>query len=362
MAGSSNYLQRSLSLGRKIVFISLIMGLFYSVVEYYVSRWTGDPKAYLPLLVRVMMAATGVGMSIALLEIATGPFFRRKPFFYIVFLRALLYAVIITLWLVAINGVWESSLQGITFMEGLAHYLASGFYLVNLVTVMVLFSLVLGIYQVNTLHRKGELWRFILGRYHRPREIERMFCFIDLNASTTLAEKMGHLTFGAFLKDYYESLTEAIRYTDAEVYQYVGDEIVLSWPVKVKTDTARIIASIFMMEDLVEARSRTFLQHYGHVPEFKAGLHGGTVLVTWVGEVRREILYMGDVLNTTARIRGECQRLDTGLLVSDYIRQKTTPAAFSFELADELILRGKEQPVRVYRVARLKRHKNASFP
>lgn len=350
MSTSTRFLHRGFALGKKILLYAYIFGLLYTVVEYYVMRWLDDPVAYLPLLIRVAIAGTGVGLGIALFEVLFNSFFRKKPFLFTVLIRAVVYSVIITLWLILINGVWESILMDATFREGLSHYLESGLYVINLITTMLLFSLALGMYQVNRLHRKGELRRFILGRYHRPREIERIFCFIDLNASTTLAEKMGNLKFGAFLKDYYSDLTEAILYSGAEVYQYVGDEIVLSWAAGKKPDIGKIIDSVFMMKQSIAQKSKRYTERYGHLPGFKAGLHGGPVVVTWVGEVRKEILYIGDVLNTTARIRSECQRLQSDFLVSGYIRDRAGETRHEFEFAEELVPRGKEQAIRVYRV------------
>ncbi len=55
------------------------------------------------------------------------------------------------------------------------------------------------------------------------------------------------------------------------------------------------------------------------VPEFKAALHGGNVVVSEVGKYKSEIAYHGDVLNTTARILSKCHELQSELLVSDWV-------------------------------------------
>jgi len=49
-----------------------------------------------------------------------------------------------------------------------------------------------------------------------------------------------------------------------------------------------------------------YLSKYGRVPVFKAGIHGGKVMALEVGSVKKELAYLGDIVNTTARIQGEC--------------------------------------------------------
>jgi adenylate cyclase len=85
-----------------------------------------------------------------------------------------------------------------------------------------------GLREIDSLHRKGELLNFVLGRYNTPREVDRIFCFIDLKSSNSIPEKIGHARYAMFLKDYYYDITEPLRNTKADIYQYIGDEIILS--------------------------------------------------------------------------------------------------------------------------------------
>lgn len=57
-------------------------------------------------------------------------------------------------------------------------------------------------------------------------------------------------------------------------------------------------------------------EYYGLVPEFKAGAHSGEVIAAEIGDLKKGIVFSGDVLNTAARIQGECNRLGRRLLVS----------------------------------------------
>ena len=103
----------------------------------------------------------------------------------------------------------------------------------------------------------------------------------------------------------------------AEIYKYLGDGAILTWPAVVGSD--RCIACFFALEDRVRARTDRYRARYGRGPTFRAGLHRGPVLVTEIGDFRREIAYYGDVLNTAARIQAQCSELGASLLVSPAI-------------------------------------------
>jgi adenylate cyclase len=52
--------------------------------------------------------------------------------------------------------------------------------------------------QVNKKFGPGNLLNMFLGRYHHPQIEDRIFLFIDLNDSTTIAEKLGHIKYSRF--------------------------------------------------------------------------------------------------------------------------------------------------------------------
>ena len=229
------------------------------------------------------------------------------------------------------------------------YYITDDMFVINLTTGFSLVVLAVGLSQINSLHKKGEIFKFIIGRYHTPREVERIFCFIDLKNSTTIAEKLGHVRFAMFLKDYYADITEALRQTEAEIYQYVGDEVVLNWPFKSGLRNNNMINCYFEMKKTIEGVKQKYLEKYGVYPEFKAGLHGGKVIVTWIGELKKEIVYIGDVVNTTARIQEDCKRLDKDFLISENLLDKTDMLGnIQSTFVEETTPRGKENPIRLY--------------
>ena len=75
----------------------------------------------------------------------------------------------------------------------------------------------------------GVLINFFTGKYHKPIEENRIFLFLDMKSSTTIAEQLGHIRYFELLREYYAGMSDAIVQYAGEVYQYVGDEIIVSW-------------------------------------------------------------------------------------------------------------------------------------
>ena len=84
------------------------------------------------------------------------------------------------------------------------------------------------VFQMNIKFGHGSLWKIITGKYRRPKEENRVFMFVDLNSSTTIAERLGTRNYHRLLKDFFANITNPIVDNYGEIYQYVGDEVV--WP------------------------------------------------------------------------------------------------------------------------------------
>ena len=327
-----------------------LIGVTYGTIEYLIRIKTGDdPQLYVPLLLRASAAGSSVMASIFIFEILFRTWFRKRRFIYLVLMRSIAYTFIITFWLTVTNGVWYLVNDGIPFFEELVNYFVDDMYVINVTSVFIVAIIITGLREINSLHGEGQLRNFVLGRYHTPREVELIFCFIDLKGSTTIAENLGHLKFAMFLRDYFSDISEAIQKTNARIYQYVGDEIILSWTYKKGLKNNNMINCFFEMEDLIESLKPRYIEKYGVYPEFRAGLHGGKAIVTWVGELKKEIVYVGDVLNTTARIQEDCKRLGKKFLISEELLNKVNDLKnIKAQFVDETTLRGKKKQVKLY--------------
>jgi adenylate cyclase len=78
------------------------------------------------------------------------------------------------------------------------------------VVMAMLASIVVNIlFAVNQLLGPGVLFNFLIGRYRRPQREERLFLFLDICHSTTIAEQIGDLKFHAYLDDFFRMVCSA---------------------------------------------------------------------------------------------------------------------------------------------------------
>ena len=219
----------------------------------------------------------------------------------------------------------------------------------TILAIIFIFIILIGIDQSETWHALNLFARSSDGQQLSSTEERRIFCFIDLKGSTAIAERLGHLQFSNFLKDYYSDITLAIQNTEAEIYQYVGDEIVLSWPYAIGLRNNNSINCFYEMKAIIASLSHKYLAKYGVCPEFKAGLHGGKVISTQIGELKKVAVYIGDVLNTTARIQENCNRLGKEFLISGkLIRELNIINGFESFFVEATIPRGKTTQLDLY--------------
>ena len=193
---------------------------------------------------------------------------------------------------------------------------------------------------------------FFTGKYERPRIEERIFMFLDMKSSTAIAEKLDNIAYYKLLKSYYKHMTEPIISTKGEIYQYVGDEIVISWPVDEGLKNQNCLRCFFGIKDRIEKQRDFFEENFSIFPQFKAGIHLGQVTAGTIGVIKKEILYTGDTLNTTARIQSVCNELQSNLLVSsDLVDRIGNQHDFKIEEKGDFELRGKNEKVTLFEVS-----------
>lgn len=226
----------------------------------------------------------------------------------------------------------------------------NSFYWKNLVFWSIIVFITIVFLHVNDKYGPGVLMKLILGRYHRPSEEERIFMFVDIKSSTTIAERLGHIKFFNLLNDFFRDVTDPIIYTGGEIYQYVGDEIVISWTMKRGIRNANCVRCFYSMQEAIQQRAARYRERYGLVPEFKGGLHYGKVTVGEIGVIKKDIVFSGDVLNTAHRIQAICNRYGVKVLISKYLldRLNLPPSDFKPQRVDVIELKGKQQKLEIY--------------
>ncbi|WP_010522015.1 adenylate/guanylate cyclase domain-containing protein [Aquimarina agarivorans] len=224
-----------------------------------------------------------------------------------------------------------------------------------IVAYFVLASLIFSFIKIaNENFGNGTFIKLLLGTYRKPREEQQIFMFLDLESSTSIAEQLGHFTYSKLIQDCFYDLNRLLIRYNANVYQYVGDEAVLQWPFKNGIKNKNCVNIFFAFEKRLQKRKKHYIATYGLLPKFKAGLHGGKLIATEVGTVKKEIAYHGDVINTTARIQDQCNIFQESLLVSELLlRHLRLNKNFTTTSIGSISLKGKEADVSIFAVKKI---------
>lgn len=199
----------------------------------------------------------------------------------------------------------------------------------------------------------GTLRNLLTGRYVRPRAERRVFLLVDMKNSTGIAEKLGPIAFHQLLNEFFRNVADAALDCRAEIHKYVGDEAILTWPGEDALQAGDCLACPFLVLDRIAASGETYIRRFGLVPEFRAALHYGEIVAGEIGDVRREIAFVGDTLNVAARLLDAAKDLGRNMLVSaDTLERAQVPSGVKVEPMPTLTVRGRSAPLAIAALSR----------
>ena len=189
----------------------------------------------------------------------------------------------------------------------------------------------------------GTVASLLSGRYARPRREQRAFLLIDMKGSTGLAERLGPVRFLDLLNDFFRDVADGALECGAEIHKYVGDEAILTWRLDGPAIDADVLACPFAIRDRIEAQHATYRRLYDAEPAFRASLHCGEIVTGQIGDVRREIAFVGDTLNVAARLLDAARESAHDVLVSaDLLSRTRLPPGVTARPLPTLQVRGRE--------------------
>ena len=332
--------------------IWLFVGWMMILIEY-IAAGTNNPNPgvtidlSVPVFLFASVAVVTVGLSVGSIEIFwLERFFRKMSFGRKLFYRFLVYGVFMFFMIVILYPVAASIETGTTPFDPdvwirLGGYLTSINYLSTLI--QMAFSLFLCFFYLGISENVGDkvLVNFFTGKYHSPIEENRIFMFLDMKSSTTIAEELGNIRYFDLLRDYYDELSESIILHKGEVYQYVGDEIVISWNLEAGLENDNCVKCFFSMKEALERNKDVYEKKYNFFPTFKAGLHFGPVTTGEIGALKKEIFYTGDVLNVTSRIQNLCNTYQMDLVISEELAERLSLEGIESKTLGEVSLKGR---------------------
>ena len=340
------------------IFFVFAMYLF-NLIRYFGLEDTGGtgdaPGGLWQITFNSFLGGAIVGIILDILDnILDRKNIRQKSFVVVVLLKTV--AAVITFFIAfvivyMVTSVFMFDKPIVLSFESLKIFLTGKFFWVNMIYGLVLIFIINFLKQTDRKVGPGILFKFFMGRYHKPIEEDRIFMFLDLKSSTTIAEKLGHIRYSNFIQDCFSDLTEAVRNHNAEIYQYVGDEAVLTWKIKDGIKNANCVYLYFEYDKALNEKKSYYLEKYETIPIFKAGINCGMATTAEVGEIKSEIAYHGDVLNTAARIQAQCNVYQKNLLISEDLKEMLERFSFlKFENMGDIVLRGKKKSLNIYSV------------
>lgn len=214
---------------------------------------------------------------------------------------------------------------------------------------LLLYVITLLILEINEKYSPGVFTDIFIGKYFKPKEEKRIILFIDLKDSTPIAEKLGHTKYFFFIRDFIHHISLALLEYDGLIYQYVGDEIVVSW-LSTSNNKNKCIQSVVRARRIIQKESDYYRRKYGMVPEYRVGVHLGLVTVGEIGIVKKDLTMSGDAMNTTARIRTMTGELNQKFVGSADFVNNVGLKDWQVESLGVIDLKGKELPMELFAI------------
>jgi adenylate cyclase len=329
------YFSRNLRKTLSIVLVGAISGLVYTLIA---DDW-GDLRAY---TVGVLIGIS-LGFIISMVEIHLfKPSKRPINFLLMALFKSVFYLALFTILVLVIKSLVDSLFLAYPFYEYLTgpelrQFIFEEDFYVILSYSLVLLSIIIFTLQVDRKMGQGILINFISGKYHNPKEEKRIFMFLDLKSSTTIAEKLGDLQYHTFLNSFFFDITKCIVAAEGEIYRYVGDEVVVSWKMKRGLRNANCIRTYFYAKNEIKKLREQYYKNFKLVPDFRAFFHYGTIVVGEIGEIKSQIVYHGETLYDLKVIEKKGSEWNHDLLISsELIQQLSIPVIYRMAKVGEI--------------------------
>jgi len=299
----------------------------------------------LAAFLRGVYTGTVIALPLTVIEVALSQsaftrWRQSRPFLIALLIDSVLYTAIVTfgLW----SGAWlfagpEGSDFGWNKDSGIQMMFAF------VVSVFVNLFIV-----INRIIGPGVMLNIALGRYHQPVEEDRVLLFIDIKGSTSIAERIGDLAFHKLLNQFYGDIADAVLRYQGTIHKYVGDEIIVSWRAGRTNSATNAIQCHRFASEIINQNRNEYQKQFGVTPEFRAALHVGQVVIGEMGNIKLEIAFSGDAMNTAGRLMDLCRELTQDCIASAaLLDQAELPDTVAAHQLSPVKMRGKEKPIAI---------------
>jgi adenylate cyclase len=334
-----------------IVFISTFFGLAYPVLDQEFS----NPWAF------VNGAIIGIlgGTAIALHEdYSFYKRLRRAHFLIRLFKNVMLYTIYFAVTIGSTVGLINGLVSGsgvIQYMTGpvFHDFIFHGDYFVILLYTLFFCGLLSFTLSMSRKIESNVMLNMISGKYRIPKEEVRVFMSIDLNNSTEIAESLGEEEYFDFLNKFYFDLTPAIIATNGQIYRYVGDQVLISWPVGSSAQNSGCLSTYFIAKNEMRKHAEEYFTRWGINPSFKAVVHAGTIVAGEIGDIKSQFVFHGKAMHIIALIEKQCKSIGAPILLSsDFTKLIDLPKFYRLKHCSSIRFDEKTDIIDLYTVDR----------
>lgn len=226
------------------------------------------------------------------------------------------------------------------------------YYMFFFSTAVIVPTLSIGLLNIIDMIGPRHFIHFLIGTYHHPVQRDRVVLFLDMVGSTGMAEKMSPEQGMKLIAMFIYDAGTIIRRHQGDIVNYTGDGLVVLWP---RRSANRALAAAYELHQWLHERKQEYLDEFDYAPDFRIGIHAGSLTMGQIGEEKLFIGIYGDVVNTAARIEQLNKSLGTKILISrDATRFMDNQWLVRLKKVGEQEIRGRQKPVKVYTLKDLK--------
>lgn len=306
-----------------IIAFGALVGYIYTLVVYMPVSSLGSP--WLGAAIGVGIATVTSGFELFFVS-NPNSLIRKLAFIPQLLLRVCTHAVLILVMIIGVQYFYDR-IYGTNILN-----LDDGFgdYAANLGFSLFIAALIMFYLQMRLFIGGRTLKNIILGKYNSPKNENRIFMFVDVVGSTAAAQKIGDINFHKYLNRLFTLFDGPINRFGGEVHSYVGDAIIITWPLSSKSKkNARVLLTAKHIVELCSVNAEKIEGEFGEKPRIRLAINGGPIVAGETGFSKRQITYLGDTINITSRIEHLAKELNQDYLIS-------TNLLASMELPDDI--------------------------
>jgi len=299
-----------------LTFLGGVIGFIYTEFVYFTNPDNTEGSVWLGFAIGASIMFVSGALELWLVSHPYSPF-KRIPFLLSLFVRITMHIAVVLAVSVVCHLIYGYIYDIVPFFmrpEAGEDIKTDTFFSIIMISVIVFFL------QIRMLIGGGQLRNIFIGKYHQPRKENRIFMFVDVANSTAIASEIGDILFHKYLNDLFVLIERPIRSSGGNIHSYVGDAVIAVWPFgNNRQKNGRVLETALIIEGAVQARTPWFEKKYGVVPAIRVALHAGEVVIGETGNSKRQITYLGNTVNLTARIEQKTKELGRNIVASKYL-------------------------------------------